>query len=204
MIRSALVWSVADSRSKKRLALRQEIEEVVAELVDPVLRLRAHRVERVEVAQLPGRLHLADDVARLEVVDLVHGDDHRLAEREDPPRDEAVAGADPVACRDDEEHDVDVLERAVDGVLHPLGQLVHRALEPGQVDEDELVVLGVRDAVDPAAGRIGDRGGDRDLLADQRVHERRLADVRAAGDGDEARLHASGRSQVSGSSSSAL
>src|SRR5581483_10949748 len=45
-------------------------------------------------------------------------------------------------------------------------------------------------------------GDDRDLASAERVDERRLADVRAACDGDEARLH-SGRSQVSGSSSPA-
>ena len=142
-------------------------------------------------------------MARLQVVDLVHGDDHRLAEREDAARDEAVAGADPVARGEDEEDDVDVLERGVDRVLHPPRQLVHRALEAGQVDEDELVVLAVRDAVDPAAGRVRHRRGDRDLLADEGVHERRLADVRPARDGDEPGLHVSGKSQVSGSSSSA-
>ena len=75
--------------------------------------------------------------------------------------------------------------------------------KPGQVDEDELVVLAVRDAVDPATGRVRHRRGDRDLLADERVHERRLADVRPARDGDEPGFHVSGKSQVSGSSSSA-
>ena len=38
-----------------------------------------------------------------------------IAEREDAPRDEAVAGADPLARREHEEDDVDVLERRVHG-----------------------------------------------------------------------------------------
>ena len=185
-----------------RLALGQEVEQVAAQLVHAVLRHGADRVQRVEVAERAGGLHLADDVARLEVVDLVQRDDHGLAEREHAAGDEAVAAADPVARREDEEDGVDVLERRVDRVLHPLGELVHRPLEAGQVDEHELPVLAVRDAEDPAARRVRDARGDRDLLADERVHERRLADVRAAGDRDEAGLH-SGRSQVSGSSSAA-
>ena len=109
----------------------------------------------------------------------------------------------PIAGREHEEDDVDVLEGRVHGRLHPLRQLVHRLLEAGQVDEHELVVLAVRDAVDPASRGIRNGRGDRDLLADERVHERRLAHVRAARDGDEARLHPGGSSQVSGSRSAA-
>ena len=45
----------------------------------------------------------------------------------------------------DEQHRVDVLERRVDRVLHALGQRVERPLEPGQVDEHELVPVPVRD-----------------------------------------------------------
>ncbi len=78
-------------------------------------------------------LHLRRDVPVLEAVDLVQRDHDGHAEREDASRDEAVAGADPVACRQHEEHDVDVLERPVDRLLHPLGERVHRAAgSPGR------------------------------------------------------------------------
>ena len=113
-------------------------------------------------------------------------------------RDEAVAGADPLARGEHEQHAVDVLERSVDGVLHALGERVERALEARQVGEDELVVVAVRDPEDAPPRRLRLVGDDRDLAAAERVHERRLADVRPACDGDEARLH--GRFQVSGSS----
>ena len=86
--------------------------------------------------------------------------------------------------------------------LHPGRQLVHRLLEARQVGEDKLVVLPVRDAVDPAAGRVRNGRGDRDLLAHERVHQRGLTDIRPAGDGDEAGLHRS--SNVSGSSSAGV
>ena len=125
------------------------------------------------------------------------------AEREHALRDEAVARADPLARAEDEEDGVDVLERAVDRALHVLGERVARPLEAGQVGEDELVVVAVRDAEDAPPRRLRLVGDDRDLAAAERVHERRLADVRAAGDGDEAALHA-GRSQVSGSSSAGV
>ena len=74
--------------------------------------------------------------------------------------------------------------------------------QPGQVDEHELRVVVREDAANPLPRRVRDRGDDRDLGADERVDERRLADVGAAGDGGEARLH-SGRLHASGSRSAA-
>ena len=145
-------------------------------------------MQRVEVAEPRGRLHLRRDVAALQPVDLVERDHDRHAELEDAPRDEAVARADPLARGEDEQHGVDVLERRVDGALHVLGQRVERPLEARQVGEDELVVVAVGDAEDPPPRRLRLVGDDRDLAAAERVHERRLADVRPPGDGDEARL----------------
>ena len=86
-------------------------------------------MERVEVAEVRRGLHLLRDVPALQPVDLVQRDHDRDAERVDALRDEAVAGADPLARREHEEHGLDVLERGVDRVLHPLGQRVERALE---------------------------------------------------------------------------
>ena len=105
-----------------------------------------------------------------------------LLEPEHASRDEPIAGADVRTGVDDEEHGVDVVEGGIDGLLHALGERVHRALEARQVDERELVVGAVGDAEDPTAGRVGDGRRDRDLLAAESVDERRLADVRAAGD----------------------
>ena len=67
-----------------------------------------------------GGVHLLRDVAGLQPVDLVERDHDRHAEREDALSDEAIAGADPLACREDEHDAFDVLERRVDRALHPL------------------------------------------------------------------------------------
>ena len=88
----------------------EQRDELVAELADAVPRLRAHRVQGVEVPELRGRRHLLRDVAALQTVDLVEGDHDRYVQREHALRDEAVAGADPVAAVDDEENGIDVLE----------------------------------------------------------------------------------------------
>ena len=63
------------------------------------------------------------------------------AEAEHALGDVAVAGPDPLARREHEQHGVDVLERLVDRALHPLGQRVARPLEARQVGEHELVVV---------------------------------------------------------------
>jgi hypothetical protein len=84
---------------------------------------------------------------------------------------------------------VHVLERGVHRRLHALGECVQRTLEARHVDERELEVGAVRDAEQAATGRVRHVGRDRDLLARERVHERGLADVRTAGDCDDAALH---------------
>ena len=97
-------------------------------------------------------------------------------------------GPDPLLAVDDEEHGVGALELVLDPALHPLGEHVARALDPGQVDEHQLPARGDvgRDTAAGAAGRLRAVGDDRDLGADDRVDERRLADVRAPGEADEA------------------
>ena len=187
----------------------------------------ADRVQRVELAERGGLLHLRRDVPGLQAVDLVDDDDHRHPEREHPARDEPVPRSDPVACAHDDHDDVDITgDRLVDPSLHPLGQRVDRLLPARQVDQHELRVIRRIDAADLVAGRVRLVGDDRDLRARQRIDERRLAHVRPAGDGHEARLHGSplpapaepapplsagsveptpvGSSHVSGSSSAAV
>src|SRR6266576_1288805 len=159
-------------------------------------------MERMEVTELRGRFHLRCDVTAFQPVDLVQDDDHRDAELEHAPRDEAIAGADPLACGEYEQDSFDVLERPVHRALHVLGERLVVTLEPWQVGEDELIVVTVRDPEDSSPRRLRLVRDDRDLSAGECVHERRLADVRPSRDGDEARSQA-GKSQVSGNSSAA-
>ena len=69
--------------------------------------------------------------------------------------------------------------------VHPLVEprAVPR-LETGRVDEDELRVARGQDAGDAVTRRLRLARGDADLLADQVVEQRRLADVGPADDGD--------------------
>jgi hypothetical protein len=159
-------------------------------------------MQGVEIAE-PGRgLHLGRHVPSLQPVDLVQRDHDRHPELEDASCDEAVAGADALARRQHEQDSLDVFERGVDRALHVLRQRVERPLKPREVREHELVVVAVGDPEDPPPGRLRLVRDDRHLAAAEGVDERRLADVRPAGDGDETRFQA-GRSHVSGNSSAA-
>ena len=61
----------------------------------------------------------------------------------------------------------------------PRGERVARTLHARQVHEHDLASRRCCDAADRPAGRLRAVGDDRHLLADERVQERRLADVRA-------------------------
>ena len=98
--------------------------------------------------------------------------------------DVAVAGADPLARVDDEQDDVEVVgDRLLDAALHPLGQRVDRPLPARQVDEHELRR---RSLVQTPRMRWRVVCGTGETIATfspvERVHERRLADVRPPGE----------------------
>ena len=79
---------------------------------------------------------------------------------------------------------VDVGDRLVDDVHHVVAELRARAMEARGVDEDELRIAAVDDGADAVARGLGFMGYDGDLLADERVGKRGLADIRPPGDRD--------------------
>ena len=110
------------------------------------------------------------------------------ARRRRPPRsllDDALGGV------DEDERDVGALRRLERAqlrvVLDPLA-LLALAAQAGGVDEDERLVAALQHRVDRVARRPGTLGDDHPLLAEERVQERRLADVRPAEDRDADRL----------------
>ncbi len=155
-------------------------------------RVDAHPGPRRDGEDLAGCVELGGERERpgraraVEAIDLVdrHGD--RDAGGAQRGRDEAVAGTDALLGVEHEERGVGLGELVLDAVLHPLRQRVARALDARQVDEDDLRLAVRDDAADGAPGRLRLVGDDRDLAPDHRVDERRLADVRPAGERDEA------------------
>ncbi len=156
---------------------------------DAVAGDRAHRMQRMEVAELGRARHLLGNVTGLEAVDLVERDHDGGVEGEDALGDEAVARADPFPRGEDEEDRVDVVEALVDGALHAFRERVARALKTGKVGEHELVVVAVDDADDATAGGLRLVGDDRHLAPAERVDERGLPDVRPTHDRGETGSH---------------
>ena len=76
--RSSSARSVGRSVGEVRGAFGQERDEVVAELVDALLRLRADRMQGVEVAERCRGLHLREHVGVLQPIDLVKRDETGL------------------------------------------------------------------------------------------------------------------------------
>ena len=201
-IRASSGMSVTSPVRVVERPLGEQRDEVVAELVDPVAGLRAHRVERVEVAERRGGLHLRRDVRGFSRSTLLSDDHDRHAELEDAPRDEPVAGADPLARVDDEQHDVEVVAHRLVDASPASARSAGRSAAASRAGRRARAARRRSCATPRMRWRVvcGIARDDRDLLAGERVHERRLADVRPPGDGDEAGPH-SGSSHVSGSSS---
>ena len=132
-----------------------------------------------------------EDCRRLEAVDLVERDHDRRPGGCELLGDEAVAAARDLARVEHENDRVDVLETRVDGALHAPRERVERLLESGQVDEHDLEVVAVHDAECALPRRLRLVGHDRDVRAGERIRERRLADVRATRETDEAAAHLS-------------
>ena len=120
-------------------------------------------------------------------VPLREDDDRRALRLASNIRDREVLIHDALARVDQDERDVRALRRLERAelrvVLDPL-TLLALAAQPGRVDENEGRLVAAEHRVDRVAGRPGHLGDDDALAPDERVQERRLADVRPAEDRD--------------------
>ena len=142
-------------------------------------------------APLPGLTELGNDLGLGGKVDLVDDHDDGQPTFAEALRDEPITGTDLLGGVEHEERSIVLGERPVDELVESLAEGGARTMETGRVDEHELCgrILDREHAADGVAGGLGARRGDRHLLAHQRVHQRRLADVGPPNDGDESRLH---------------
>ena len=125
-------------------------------------------------------------IALLNEIPLVEGDHKALALFVREARDARVLSHEPPRRVCDQNHHVRVLYAA---------ECPHRAVEldpalyarflpqPGRVDQHESLILVVDDRVDRVSRRAGLRVDQHDVLADDAVDQRRLADVRTADHG---------------------
>ena len=72
----------------------------------------------------------------------------------------------------------------IDDVDHIIAQLCARPMEARRVDKHQLCIAAVNNGADAVARGLRLMGYDGDLLADERVGKRGLADIRPPGDRD--------------------
>ncbi len=167
---------------------RHEPEQLVGQHIELVVGQRRERDDGVPV--------LAQGVDLEEPFgDLLAGRGIRLRHDRDLLRaavaaerlgDAAVARTDLLVRGHEEADHVDVAEHLLDEVVEPLAEQRAGLVQPRRVHDHELAGRAVQDAADGAPRRLRLVARDGDLLAHQRVRERRLADVRSSDECHEA------------------
>jgi hypothetical protein len=116
---------------------------------------------------------------------LVGDQQHRLVGFAGKIGEGAIGGREAGAGIDHEEQRIGLGDRGLRLFLHPCGE---RALGPlveaGSVDDDEFEIAEPRLALAAIAGHAWQVIDERELLSDQAVEQRRLADIGPADDGD--------------------
>ena len=100
-------------------------------------------------------------------VEFADDDDHLCFSFPEALCDKPIPGSHRLSRIDQEQDDVSLGKGAVDHRVQPGPELVARLVQPGSVDEDDLIVSVLSGAVDDAANRVagglGPRGGDCDF-----------------------------------------
>src|ERR1700683_2589130 len=110
----------------------------------------------------------------------------RRAGGADAPQRQVVLGS-PASRFHHEYHEVSIVQGAVGGAVHGLVEgAAGLGVQPGGVDEGDLRLRHVEDADDAVAGGLRPRRDDAQAYADQRIQQRRLADVGPADERGEA------------------
>ena len=100
-----------------------------------------------------------------------------------------IAGAGLLGDVDHEHGHVGFAERGDGRIDHALIHAVRGFVNAGGVEKRDLPAGDVGHTQNPLARRLRLVGRDRDLVADQRVHERRFSGVRPADERNVARFH---------------
>ena len=137
--------------------------------------------DRRSEAQTVGLAHAGEAGAALGLVGDQH---HRHLLAAQPGGEVAIGGHDAVAGIDDEEHQIDLVQRLLGLEPHAPGQRLDRRLfQAGGVDDGEGEIGNAPRGFPDVAGGAGYLRHEGDMAADEAVEQRRLADVGAADDG---------------------
>ena len=92
----------------------------------------------------------------------------------------------------DQAEDVDAFEGVLQFVHHHPAEDVFGAVDSGRIDQDDLRVFAIQNALDAIAGGLRLGRNDRDFLADEGVDQSGFSRVGAPDDRDEARFEGHG------------
>lgn len=142
----------------------------------------------MEVVQLRDALDEGQQLGAIAgLVGLVQQQQHRAVLRQQ--RDHFFVRLGQPTCLDHEQDHVHVGQRLRDcAIHHAVERVAVLGLETGRVDEHELVRVTRQHAMYAVTRGLRLGRGNAHLLADQPVHQRRLADVGSTDDGDEAAM----------------
>ena len=79
-----------------------------------------------------------------------------------------------------QQHLIHLPNRGSGTANQPLPQEVMGLMNPRRIDQDQLSVIGGEDRAQPIAGGLGHRRGDRNLVANELIHQRGLPHIGAA------------------------
>src|SRR5262245_46999429 len=171
----------------ERRRLGQLGGERVEQRWDPLARMRGYAQRHVRTWRRKRRL------ARARAVELGGRDDYRRAALAQVREQRGVVVAEPREQVEQHERDVAVVPRLLGLAVQDRVQRARAVVQSRRVDEEQLRIGCVLDAEDAAARGLRLVADDRELLAEDRVHERRLPGVGSAedrGDASPMRGHA--------------
>ena len=159
--------------------------EFVQQLVQPVARARGDGENAVEIIRLAVSGNNGEQVVLfcngVDLVDAQNGGQARLPDL----LDQLLLGDADVRHRLDEQSDeVHVRDGIARDLHHVVAQTAARLVKARGVEQDELRIALGHDAVDAVARGLRLIGDNGDLLADERVGQAGLADVRTSAEGD--------------------
>ena len=174
------------ARSEHQRSLGHQPEQVLDQCLHPRAGARGDRKHLAVQRQPVGLLEHSGRRRPAQTVHLVDRDRHRQPGPRERSRDEPVARTDSLLPIEDQQRGIGAFELLLHPPGHARGERVARALHARQVDQHDLGVPARTHAPDRPARGLRAIGDDRDLLPHDGVHERRLADVRAPRERDEA------------------
>src|SRR6185312_13087898 len=118
-------------------------------------------------------------------IDFIEEKKDRAFEAPDPFQRERVAGTEIRGGVGNEREHIDAFERLRDFVHHLAIEDAVRLVNSGCIDEHNLCINSIEDALNAIARGLRARRDDGDLTADERIYERRFARVGPAYDCDE-------------------